>query len=132
MFFKSYHKEHVFKIIKQKSITFLSWSSRKSNKDIFPGTNLRNGIHCWYLHEMKFLLSYIRPTPTVFSRQLGISSKSGKHSPTLKSNSHLPKKSCLICLIESSLKVIKNAFYFIIKALFVLTFLSFCHVYLVM
>ena len=34
-FFKGYHKEHVFKIIKQKSITFLSWSSWKSNKGIF-------------------------------------------------------------------------------------------------
>ena len=30
------------------------------------------------------------------------------------------KKICVICLIESPLKMIKNAFYFILKALFVL------------
>ena len=30
------------------------------------------------------------------------------------------KKNCFICLIESPLKMIKNAFYFILKALFVL------------
>ena len=32
----------------------------------------------------------------------------------LKSDSHLPKK---ICLIESPLKVMKNDFYFVLKAL---------------
>ena len=31
-----------------------------------------------------------------------------------------PKEKCVICLIESPLKVMKNAFYFILKALFVL------------
>ena len=43
----------------------------------------------------------------------------------LKLDSHLPKKNCGICLIESSLKVIKNAFYFILKALFVLKIFKF-------
>ena len=37
----------------------------------------------------------------------------------LKSESHLPKK-CVISLIESLLKLMKNAFYFILKALYVL------------
>ena len=37
----------------------------------------------------------------------------------LKSGSHLSKKFCVIYLIESPLKVMKNAFYFILKALFV-------------
>ena len=37
----------------------------------------------------------------------------------LKSNSHLPKK-IFICFNESPLKMMKNAFYFIVKALFVL------------
>ena len=53
VFFKCYHKEHVFKIIKQKSITFLSWSSWKSNKDIFfeyfPRPVLRNVIQYEWL-----------------------------------------------------------------------------------
>ena len=39
---------------------------------------------------------------------------------TLKSNTHLPKKICVICLTESTLKVMKNVFYFILKALLVL------------
>ena len=37
----------------------------------------------------------------------------------LKSDSHPPKK-FVICLIESPLKMMKNAFYFILKPLFVL------------
>ena len=37
----------------------------------------------------------------------------------LKSGSHLPKKPCVICFVESPLKMMKNAFYFILKALFV-------------
>ena len=37
----------------------------------------------------------------------------------LKSDSHLPKK-IVICFIESLLKMMKNDFYFILKALFVL------------
>ena len=38
----------------------------------------------------------------------------------LKSDSHLPNKIIFICFNESPLKMIKNAFYLIIKALFVL------------
>ena len=40
----------------------------------------------------------------------------------LDSDPHLPKKNCIICFIESPLKMMKNAFYFILKALFVLFF----------
>ena len=43
----------------------------------------------------------------------------------LKSGSHFPKKNCVICLIESPLKIMKNAFYFILKALFVLKIFKF-------
>ena len=35
------------------------------------------------------------------------------------------KKICVICLIESPLKMLKNAFYFILKALFVLKIFKF-------
>ena len=37
----------------------------------------------------------------------------------LKFDSHLPKKVSVICFIKSSLKMMKNTFYFILKALFV-------------
>ena len=40
----------------------------------------------------------------------------------LKSVSHLPKK-CVICFIESPLKMMKNALYFILKAPFVYLFI---------
>ena len=43
----------------------------------------------------------------------------------LKSDSHLPKKVCMICFIKSPLKLMKNAFYFISKALFVLKIFKF-------
>ena len=51
----------------------------------------------------------------------------------LKSDSHLQKKFMLFTSMESALKMMKNAFYFILKALFVVKifkFLSwiFCHV----
>ena len=54
MVFKGYYKENIFKIIKQNSITFLSWSSWKLRifehifENIFeyiPGQNLDNAIH---------------------------------------------------------------------------------------
>ena len=41
------------------------------------------------------------------------------------SDSHLSKKNCVICFIESLLKMMKNAFYFILKALFVLKIFKF-------
>ena len=43
----------------------------------------------------------------------------------LKSDSHLPKKICFICFNESLLKMVKNAFYFVLKALFVLKIFKF-------
>ena len=43
----------------------------------------------------------------------------------LKLDSHLPKKFCFICFTESPLKMMKNAFYFILKALLVLKVFKF-------
>ena len=42
----------------------------------------------------------------------------------IKSDSH-PLKNCITCFYESLLKVMKNAFYFIWKALFVLKIFKF-------
>ena len=42
---------------------------------------------------------------------------------SLKSDPHLPKR--FLCLIENPLKMMKNAFYFILKALFVLKLFKF-------
>ena len=35
LFFQDYHKEYIFKIMNQKLITLLCWSSWKSNKNLF-------------------------------------------------------------------------------------------------
>ena len=51
---------------------------------------------------------------------------------SLKSDSHLPKKILFIGFNESLSKMIKNAFYFILKALFVSRYLNFCLDFLVM
>ena len=47
---------------------------------------------------------------------------------SLKSDPHLPEKIWIICFIDSPLKMMKNAFYFILKALFVLKIFRFGHV----
>ena len=84
-FFKGYRKKYIFKIIKRKSITLLSWTLESQIRryffNIFPSQNLSNAIHCglWYLSEMEAWLFYIRLTYSIFSS--GISSKSAKHSP---------------------------------------------------
>ena len=46
-------------------------------------------------------------------------------SKYLKSDSHFPKKNCVICLIESPLKMMKNAFCFILKAFIILKIFKF-------
>ena len=43
----------------------------------------------------------------------------------LKSDCHLPRKICFICFNESPLQMTKNAFYFILKALFILKVFNF-------
>ena len=44
---------------------------------------------------------------------------------SLKSYSNLAKTNCVICFIESALKMMENAFYFILKALSVLKIFKF-------
>ena len=43
----------------------------------------------------------------------------------LKSDSHLPEKVFITCFNDSPLKMMKNAFYFILKAIFVLKIVKF-------
>ena len=42
------------------------------------------------------------------------------------------QRNCVICLIESPLKMMKNVFYFVLKYFFVLIVFKFCHDILVM
>ena len=52
-------------------------------------------------------------------------SKGIKGIKMLKSGSHLPKNIFFICLNDSPLTMMKNAFYFILKALFVFKIFEF-------
>ena len=47
----------------------------------------------------------------------------------LKSDPHLSKKNCVVCLIESHLKLMKNAFCFILKAFYLKTFFHYIYVF---
>ena len=71
------------------------------------GTSLRNGRRFFIL----FIKNYY------FIEKL--------HVFLLKSDSDLPKEIYCICFIESPLKMMQNAFYFILKALFVLKIFKF-------
>ena len=55
----------------------------------------------------------------------------GRRGLHLNSDSHLPKKIIFICFNESPLEMMKNAFYFILKALFDLDIFNFCLDFLV-
>ena len=46
-------------------------------------------------------------------------------SQSLKSDSQVPKRAGFVCFNESPLKMIKNAFYYMLKALFVLAMFNF-------
>ena len=52
--------------------------------------------------------------------------KQAETSWYLKSDSRLPKKNYFIYFNENSLKLMKNAFHFILKALFVIKIIKFC------
>ena len=57
-----------------------------------------------------------------FINQLALNGKTWIY---LKSDSHPPKKICVICFNDTTLKMVKNAFYSILKALFDLMIFKF-------
>ena len=63
-----------------------------------------------YITMAPFCLSYLNPLT---------------FASFLKSDSHLPKKFIFICFNKSLLKMVKNAFYFILKVLFVFKIFKF-------
>ena len=98
--------------------TKLSASSRISNDIIFQ----KKRILLKAFAEWQF--GYF-PLAWRFDSKKANSKLNHIHERILKSGSHLPRKICIICFIESSLKLIKNAFYFIVKALFFLKIFKF-------
>ena len=56
----------------------------------------------------------------VLLQQFIISLHLVEFAPAVKSDSHLPKRFFIICFTDSPSKLMKNAFYFILKVLFVL------------
>ena len=95
----------------------------------FSIKDLKNFRKCFFFHQkysfccqdihffksFSFLSSVLR-----FRIEFG-NGKSWRHKmPCLKSDYHLPKKICFICFNERPLKMMKNAFDFIVKTFFVL------------
>ena len=84
-FLQGYHKKYIFKIIKQNSITFLSWSSWKSNKDIFfeyfPRPKFTQCHSPWdFIYVWNESLIILCLTYSVFTRLLEFLKKPEKHS----------------------------------------------------
>ena len=72
--------------------------------------------------EKKIMLQSIRKEKL---RQVGICFITGSFITSFRVGLSPFQKICIICLIESSLNMMKNAFYFILKALFVLQIFKF-------
>ena len=79
----------------------------------------KNKISLWKLHIFTWFWKYFtyvifRGAPNIILLNVTLQS-----CVSLKSDSHPPKKLC-ICFNETTLKMMKNTFYFTLKALFVL------------
>ena len=120
--------------IRNKNKSFFNCKTKIFKNSFFP-----YAIDAWYSLDPSIinsdslevfkskLLAFIRPvqisiynvfnTKVLNSITLGIESLKVGLSPS--------KKNCVICLIESPLKMIKNAFCFILKAVFVLQIFMF-------
>ena len=82
----------------------------------------RSFIHCtWNINLYKIRNINYRTIPFI-NRLVPLSLKVGL-SPS--------EKNCVMCLLESPLKIMKNTFYFILKGLFGLKIFRFCHDFLV-
>ena len=82
---------------------------------------------CWKQYKFPYWAKNYKSTHHKFKNKKQVSKEA------LKLDSHLPKKNLFICFNDSPSKMMKNAFYFILKALFVLKifkffFLTFGHV----
>ena len=86
---------------------------------IQPYNTLNNGIP--YIHYAMPTNSWIRIRKNMLNKHVDLHNMQQAmiYTRLLKSDSHLPKKFLFICFKESLLKMMKNVFYFILKALFV-------------
>ena len=92
------------------------YNSRQFNFAVWPKYHNLWHFDCaivWKSHAMCVSFQYFR---NIYN----ISGKSKKPKSKLKVGLSPSKKNCVICLLESPLKIAKNAFYFILEALFVL------------
>ena len=71
-------------------------------------------------HETDFVF-----TVELWVKKKGVERKGALVTNGLKSDSHLLKNFIFICFNENPLNMMKNAFYFILKALFVLKIFKF-------
>ena len=79
-------------------------------------------IHRVFGHTVIYIAGGLWETMTVapYKNANGLLAEIPNVFHALKSDSHLPKKIFFICFNDRSSKMMKNAFYFILKALFLL------------
>ena len=112
-------KKQLLNLVRKKINIWLNMSKRSS-------VDLPNlGITSQYLQGYISRLSMMQRTSADETAcQFNVFMVSGSPKIWLKSGSHLQKKK-IICFSKSPLKIMKNAFYFILKALFVLKIFNF-------
>ena len=99
-------------------------------KEIITLGNIEVEKHKVHQHKNSILINDADITKIVVSSKFAFGKKAFKYftgyendyvkTIPLKSDSHPPKKVCFISFNEGPLKMVKNAFYFILKALFIL------------
>ena len=81
---------------------------------------------CWrYFKNYCFLLKCVRYVEHMLTSFWFMGFASNWYHPSLKPDSHRSNKIFFICFSESHLKMMKNAFHFICKALFALSITEF-------
>ena len=90
-----------------------------------PHHTSKMGLSVKKINVFKMFYTFTKSPILEVWRSLEFASDFINVEKALKSDSHLSKRFCVICLIESALEVTKNAFNFILKSLFVLKIFGF-------
>ena len=101
---------HIWYILR-KMISYVNIRFKLCNMSLYIDISIYHAQHCftcWHIVILHNMDSYLDLCPL-----------------NLKPDSHLPIKIIFVCVNESPLKIMKNAFYFILKALFILKIFKF-------
>ena len=96
-----------------------------SELPFYEELNVIKTNHVFRGYAMSYKVETIEKKDSIKQLQATKSSIKDLFSDLLKSDSHISKKFLFICFNESPLKIMKNAFYSILKALFILKIFKF-------